>query len=80
VGTRLVTTFGLFHGEPEVWTEAEVLFTERQQEGAVRRYLSHLAFDSPDKDFQDRVMRFIIDRQRKLKRQGLPVQNLKEKA
>jgi c-di-GMP-binding flagellar brake protein YcgR len=80
VGTKISATFGLFHGEPEVWTEADVLFTERQQEGAVRRYLTHLVFDSADRDFQDKVMRFIVDRQRKLKHQGLPVRQLKEKA
>jgi c-di-GMP-binding flagellar brake protein YcgR len=67
-GTRLQVSFSLFHGEPEVWCDAKVLFTERQQEGAVRRYLSHLTFVSPDRDFQDKVMRFVFDRQRRLKR------------
>lgn len=69
--TRLLVTFTLFQGEPEVFTEAEVLFTERQQDGALRKYLSHLAFLYKDKEVQDKVTRFIFDRQRNLKRQGL---------
>jgi hypothetical protein len=70
-GAKLMVSFPLLHGEPEAWCEAEVLFTERQQEGAVRRFLSHLLFSSPDQEFQDRVMQFIFDRQRKLKSQGV---------
>ncbi len=70
-GTRLLLTFPLFEGEAEVWTDALVLVSQRQQEGALKKFLCHLSFDSPDKDTQDKIMKFIFEKQRSLRRQGI---------
>jgi len=66
--SRLFCTFKLFAGEPEIWVEAVALDSQAQPEGAVFPFLSHLRFDHPGRETEQALGRFIMQKQKELRR------------